>query len=458
MQRIFQRINNTVWKIFFVVLEITIEKFGARRRGTYFHGRVFRSVLADAKRHLKMMSDPAVPRLKLFTGEFRSVYLKDLFDVTYPIKETIEHLRGVMEWLRFACKVWCDEGCAAGYTILQGGKWLSPYPETTGYIIPTIWDWAKIADDGQDWKELARKLSLWEVEIQFPSGAVRQYYYDKTAKDESSPAVFNTGMVIFGLVRAYKETGEKVFYDAAVRAGDWLVNMQDDDGVWRRGDSTMPTNPLRTYHTRVAWSLAELWRESDDEKYKEAARRNLNWALTRQRENGFFDGAKFHIDENPLTHTIAYTIEGLLGAGFIFGEERYIEAAEMAAESAMLAYERMRFFPATFDENWHSDDGYSCLTGCAQFSVIWQKIYQQNADARFLNAALKINDFLKSTQWLDAQKPEIRGAVKGSHPIYGQYRGKYTDYSKFNYVNWAAKFFADALMLEIQNLERLGVK
>ncbi|MBC8072612.1 MAG: hypothetical protein IAG13_30100, partial [Deltaproteobacteria bacterium] len=35
---------------------------------------------------------------------------------------------------------------------------------------------------------------------------------------------------------------------------------------------------------------------------------------------------------------------------------------------------------------------------------------------------------------------ETRGAIKGSHPIWG-------GYSPFTYPNWATKFFVDALLL-----------
>ena len=37
--------------------------------------------------------------------------------------------------------------------------------------------------------------------------------------------------------------------------------------------------------------------------------------------------------------------------------------------------------------------------------------------------------------------PEIRGGIKGSFPIDGQY-------GQYEYLNWAAKFFADALMID----------
>jgi hypothetical protein len=37
---------------------------------------------------------------------------------------------------------------------------------------------------------------------------------------------------------------------------------------------------------------------------------------------------------------------------------------------------------------------------------------------------------------------EVRGGIAGSWPIWGAY-------SRFEFPNWAAKFFADALMLEM---------
>jgi len=62
-------------------------------------------------------------------------------------------------------------------------------------------------------------------------------------------------------------------------------------------------------------------------------------------------------------------------------------------------------------------------------------------DTRFLNAALKLNDFVKASQNLNSLHSGVRGGVKGSQPISGQY-------TPFTYVNWGAKFLADSLMLE----------
>jgi hypothetical protein len=39
----------------------------------------------------------------------------------------------------------------------------------------------------------------------------------------------------------------------------------------------------------------------------------------------------------------------------------------------------------------------------------------------------------------------VRGAIAGSAPIWGAY-------SRFEFPNWAAKFFADALMMDLADI------
>ena len=47
-----------------------------------------------------------------------------------------------------------------------------------------------------------------------------------------SLAVFNTGAVIFGWVRAFKETGTEGYLQSAVRLGIFSLSCQDADGAW----------------------------------------------------------------------------------------------------------------------------------------------------------------------------------------------------------------------------------
>jgi hypothetical protein len=62
-------------------------------------------------------------------------------------------------------------------------------------------------------------------------------------------------------------------------------------------------------------------------------------------------------------------------------------------------------------------------------------------DLRYLNAAVKLNDYVLSQVSLDSTSPGIRGGVTGSKPIWGAYM-------TYRLPNWAAKFTLDALFQE----------
>ena len=51
------------------------------------------------------------------------------------------HLEAAIDWLISAFRATDDRGWAAGYSLLTG--WGKPYPETTGYIIPTLIDFSR---------------------------------------------------------------------------------------------------------------------------------------------------------------------------------------------------------------------------------------------------------------------------------------------------------------------------
>ncbi|TAL88652.1 MAG: hypothetical protein EPN71_14680, partial [Rhodanobacter sp.] len=62
-------------------------------------------------------------------------------------------------------------------------------------------------------------------------------------------------------------------------------------------------------------------------------------------------------------------------------------------------------------------------------------------------AAERANHFNLSIQNVTAADGTVRGGVPGSHPRSG-------GYMKNRYPNWAAKFFMDALMLQLERGQR----
>lgn len=370
-----------------------------------------------------------------------NISLKDLFHIaqTQPTHNK-KHIQAAVNWLLTAQKATDDKGISALYSLHKG--WAASYPETTGYIIPTFFDYSSIVRN-ESFKKSLRKSAIeladWEISVQLESGAVQSGTLDISPK----PSVFNTGQVLFGWVSAYKKTKDDKYKEAAKKAANWLVKAQSDDGSWIKNISIFTSNKAHTYHARVAWGLLDVYSITSNKIYLTAARKNLDWVLTQQLSNGWFRNNGFYFNDNniPLTHLIAYTIRSLLESGIYLGNKTYIEAAKSAADVLLKLQRDDDSLSGRYNSEWNPAVKWSCLTGDAQISIIWLRLFEITEDSKYLSAAIKMNDYLKTTQSLYSNKKSIRGGIKGSQPIYG-------GYMRFSYPNWATKFFIDALILE----------
>src|SRR3989344_4591111 len=160
-------------------------------------------------------------------GNIVSRSVAGLLEKKFPKYSNEAHIKSAMEWLSLAQKQNNDGGVSALYSLFEG--WTPSYVETTGYIIPTFYNYAEISGDGKYRKE-AEEMSEFELKAQLPSGA----FPGSGRKD--IPIVFNTGQVIFGLCRAYEETKDERYKKAVKKAADWLVSWMDEKGCWRKND------------------------------------------------------------------------------------------------------------------------------------------------------------------------------------------------------------------------------
>jgi uncharacterized protein YyaL (SSP411 family) len=279
-------------------------------------------------------------------------------------------------------------------------------------------------------------MADWLLSLQLENGA---FPGPPWIEPKGQPVVFDTGQIIHGLVRAYEETAKSCYLDAARRAGDWLVEIQEEDGSWRRFDMERP----HVYNARTAWAMLRIDQVDQNSRYRVAALKDLYWALSQQTPDGWFHNASFEPDEDPLTHTLAYTVEGLVEAGKIISDEKLIGAARRAADALRDRLAQDGSLRGSYLPGWQSKVSWSCLTGNAQMALVWLTFYEMTNDSGYLQAATAANHYLKQVQSRSARSPGIRGGVAGSYPIYG-------DYGHYLYLNWAAKFFADSLMREEQ--------
>ena len=348
-------------------------------------------------------------------------------------------LAHAIKWLCLAQDRFSGGGVSEGYHFYHG--WLPAYPETTGYIIETFWDYYRRTGDGSI-RDRAMRMAGWLLAIQHTDGSIPDAHLKRSM-------VFDTGQVLFGLVRTFEETGEERFRTAAVRAGDWLLSVQDDDGAWRR--HALHKIP-HAYYARVGWSLMSLHRISGDERYRSAAIRNGNWTIQKQQESGWFDHAAFTVDRHPtpFTHTIAYTIRGVLEMGIALGEPTFIEAASKGI-SGLLAVLPTGDLPAgTYDRAWRGDTSFSCLTGNVQLAIIIFRLASLQRSTDLYRRAVSINAAMAAVQQIDTSDENTRGAIAGSSPIWGRY-------IHFAYPNWATKFLAESLMTEESVAGELGL-
>jgi hypothetical protein len=173
-----------------------------------------------------------------------------------------------------------------------------------------------------------------------------------------------------------------------------------------------------------------------------AATKHLDWAVRQQTPSGWFENNAFTSDRLPFTHTIAYAIRGFLECGVLLGEERYLEVAGRAGSAVALTQRADGWIAGAFDREWRAGASYACLTGNAQMALDWIRLAQEGLDGGLRDHARRAIEYVKRRQRLDESDVTVRGAVAGSAPIWGRY-------SMFEFPNWAAKFFADALMMEM---------
>jgi len=248
--------------------------------------------------------------------------------------------------------------------------------------------------------------------------------------------VFNSGMVLHGWVDLI-ERGVADQRAAANRVVAFLVDTMSADGTWR---SQVEYGGIpHTYNSRVSWAMLRWCAEANESTVENAARRQLDWVISRQRGNGWFADCVFKPGSHPSTHGIAYTIRGLLESHVLLGESPYLDAVVLTSEVLIRKLEIFGRLPAAWTPDWLPAARYDCLTGDAQLGGVWLRLFQITGDPRYLNAGLKAIDLAVIRQ-VRSRSPDLDGALAGSFPLWGRY-------APLQYPNWAVKFLADALMM-----------
>jgi len=352
----------------------------------------------------------------------------------------IDTILRAIAWIERAQDADPSGGVPAIFTPLRG--WSPPYPETTGYIIPTF---LALADrlDRPSLGQRAVRMGEWLLSIQYPDGAFPGSVWLKGKQNKES--IFNSGQILFGMVALWKTTGEARWRDAGLRCARWLLTNQDTDGAWRR---FAYRETLHVYKTRVAWALALAGKHWNDEQLIAGATRNIENALGFQDQRGWFEHASFDTDTAPVLHTFVYTVQGILESGLVLGRQDFVDRAVLSSQSLARCQSEDGSLPGRVQRDF-SSGGFRCLTGIAQQVIVWSRL-RQCGDKRgsWKEHSEKSLEYLRSVQ---VNKPGHMndGGFAGSRPIWGPYM-------RLRYPNWAVKFYLDAVIANAQLMDEEG--
>lgn len=276
----------------------------------------------------------------------------------------------------------------------KDGAFNKPYPEVSGYYIPSLLNWG--------FRDLAKQYASWLISIQHKNGA----WYDYDDKD---PYVFDSGQILKGLVAIYPLMPE--IEENIIKGCDWIITNIDKEGRLLSPSNDCWAIPscsdlIHLYSLSPIKEAGILFNRKD---YLDAVEKVLNYYKT-----NYLEKIK---DFHTLSHFYAYIIEAMVDLG-------ETDIARQAMKNVAKLQSKNGAVPAYKDVKW------VCSTGLFQFAVIWYKLGEKEKADRAFDYACSLQ--LNSGGWL------------------GSY-GKGADYSHKEEISWANKYFLDALSWKIKS-------
>jgi len=268
-----------------------------------------------------------------------------------------------------------------------------PYPEVSGYFIPTLLQWGE--------RELALKYGRWLVSMQNPDGS----WSDPAG---TASYTFDTGQILKGLLALVEIEPE--FKGSILRGCDWILGQVQPDGrvttpdtqFWLLPGGKMVPEAIHLYALEPLRAAASKWGRAE---YEPAVARALAYYLA--------DPALTRFD--TLSHFHAYIVEALLDLG---QEER----AAAAMKEIALLQARSGAVPGYQGGRW------ICSTGLLQYAKIWYRLGQRQRAERAFSAACRLQN--------------RSGGFFGSYGMGGNYFPR-------EEISWAVKYFLDAFWWKI---------
>lgn len=335
-----------------------------------------------------------------------------------------------LAWLRRCIAATGGKGAAHSYSPIWG--WSKAYPETTGYLIPTLLRYAEIKQD-DSLRQLAQQCQYWLCPLQLPGGA-----FPGGLLGNTQPSVFNTAMILFGLSIPVKkilaEENKSKEFKASDSALNWLLETLDADGAWRQAAYVPGFIP--SYYSYAVWRVLQSGQALNRPGMEEKMRQALHFYARRFQPDGTVMDWGFRPGQRAFTHTIAYTLQGFLESALVLGEAEILEKCIFASAELLREYKRAGRLAGRYSAGWKGDYSFTCPTGNAQLSLLYYRLWETTGQKEYQTAAHCF--FQEAARYQNlGDRPDTYGALPGSAPFWGPYL-------RFRYPNWGGKFFLDA--------------
>jgi len=318
-----------------------------------------------------------------------------------------------------------DGGYSRKFSLIHGKD--KSYIETTGYIIPSMWRLGEFLKE-EKYICSAIKAGNWLLKVQNEDGSFSEI-------DNNEPMAFDTGQCLAGLNFLYEKTGDERYLKAAKKASYWLAFSQERNGSWIK---VAYNKEPHTYYSKVAAAMLKFGFMTEDEKIKAAAFKNIEWILKNQKESGFFKYSSFLEGIPPYLHTLMYVLEGLLDVYELTKDEDVLKAVlKNANRFKEVNLNRDLILCSQYDETFSCVNRERCIPGLCQWAVVALRLYEITKDKDFRTCAMNTIFYLKAKQ---LKFSKMKGGFSASIPFWGKYGG-------FDFVNWTNKYFIDALLL-----------
>ncbi len=331
------------------------------------------------------------------------------------------------------------------------------YSEITGYGISTLLYLDKLNKNSL-FADRAKAAADWLIERAYDENEAFFCRYED-GKFMDRFCTFDAGMCLNALANLYKAAKDEKYLEVSRRVADWLVNkMQKKNGSFYtryfkeknqfedNGDkwSKQPGSFL----AKVSIGLLNLYGILKDDRYKKAARKICDFALSFQERDGRF--VTDNKDKSTFVHAHCYTAEGLLSAGVILNEKKYFESAINALNWITKYQMPNGGFPAYFVNNKFVDvespDISSQVIRLYMLMKNFRTIDEISLDEINLDSGIKrIFDF----QCTDNEKQAYGGFMSGKAWFYPENKNA-------KHVNsWVTMFILQAVNMYL-NRENMG--